>query len=625
MPNGYWDRILRVDLSTGRLSEDHPGEAFFRQYLGGRAVVAHVLLNELTPGTDPLGPKNKLIFAPGVLTGTPVAGPGKNSVGARSPLTGCFGEGEVGGYWGAELKRAGFDGLIVEGQSEKPVYLWIRDGKAELRDADRLWGKTTLESQELLRQELGERFVRTAQIGPAGERLVRYACVVNDCRDVAGRTGLGAVMGAKRLKAIAVRGKMTIPMAEGARLATIAKWLTANVDSLIPDIHRVGTGYGVVPGVLSGNLPTKNFTDGEFPDGTAIDAYALRDQVRIGMEACFGCAVRCKKVVELKGDIIVSPAYGGPEYETIAAFGPNLGVADLTVICKAHELCNAYGMDTISAGATIAFAMECFEHGLLTPSDTDGLDLRFGRVDVILPALEKIARREGLGNLLAEGVKRASERIGRGAEEFALHVKGQEIPMHEPRLKQGLGLGYAISPTGAEHQCNIHDTLFEKETAAMCQARAVGILDPLPASDLSPAKVRLLTYMTNSGPGLNNCLVMCDFLPYSLTQKAEMVRAVTGWNVTDWELVKVGERAASMARVFNVREGLTHKDDVLPKRFFRPPRRGPLARTAIDPQAFEEAKREYYRMMGWTTDGVPTRAKLHELGLPWVADLINAP
>ena len=313
----------------------------------------------------------------------------------------------------------------------------------------------------------------------------------------------------------------------------------------------------------------------------------------------------------------VDPKYGGPEYETIGSLGSTCGVDDLEAICKGNELCNAYGLDTISAGVTIALAMECFEKGLLTLDQLDGIEARFGNAGAMLALLEKIARREGVGDLLAEGSLRAAKAIGKGAEELAIHVKGQEVPMHEPRLKMGLGVGYALSPTGADHCHNIHDTGFAKGSPA---ARAFGLLEPIPANDLGPDKVRLLVYLL-SQRHFGNCVGLCSFVGWSDDQVVEMVRAATGWNSNLWELLKTGERAMTLARLFNIREGFTDEDDVLPKRFYEPFLTGPLEGVAPTPDQVEKAKRDYYEMMGWDREtGIPGRAKAVELDIEWARE-----
>ncbi len=622
MPHGYNGRILRLDLSSGDKIVEEPGEIFYRRHLGGWSLIAHYLLRELEPGIDPLGEENTLIFACGPITGAPIAGSGRNAVGGKSPLTGLFGEADVGGYWGAELKRAGYDALIVEGRAKKPVYIWIHDDQVEIRDASHLWGLLTAPAQEAIQGELGDPLIRVTQIGPAGERLVRFACVVNDLHHFAGRTGMGAVMGSKNLKAIAVRGREPLPIADPEGLRALSRWLLENYMDLAGELHDDGTADGVEYLNKKGGLPTRNFQAGSFEAAEAIAGSTMTDTILVGRKGCFSCAIRCKRRVAAEEPYKVDPTYGGPEYETVAALGSNCGIGDLVAIAKGNELCNAYGLDTISTGSAIAFAMECYENGLLTGNDTDGLELTFGNAPAMIGLVERIARREGLGDLLAQGVKRAAEKIGSGAQEYALHVKGQEIPMHEPRWKQGLGVGYALSPTGADHCHNLHDSIYTKEKRALREIRALGILEPLPVDDLGPAKVRLLLYVTNWRV-LINSLGLCIFLPYDFHRVRDIVNTVTGWNTSLWELLKVGERGHVLARAFNAREGLNVEEDRLPRRFFEPLGAGTLSLegVAIDKERFKEALNTYYRMAGWDpATGIPTRERLEELDIGWVAE-----
>lgn len=623
MPYGYNGKILRVNLSSGRIWEEHPEEDFYRRYFGGRGFISYYLLKELKPGIDPLGPDNPLIFAAGLVTGVPVGGCGRNSVGARSPLTSAYGDAEAGGYWGAELKAAGYDAIIIEGRSSSPVYLWLHDSQAEIRNASHLWGKPTARSQALIHQELGDPVIRTAQIGSAGERLVRYACIMNDLSHVAGRTGMGAVMGSKNLKAVAVRGHHRPSLADAGRVADLARWLRDNAMFNARQLHELGTA-GLLMGLNSrGGLPTRNFHQGVFEGAGNISGERLRDTILVRRGSCFACPVRCKPEVALSHPHSVDPVYGGPEYETLASLGSNCGIDDLAAIARGNQLCNSYGLDTISTGAAIAFAMECFEQGILTQKDADGLELRFGNSQAMLELIEKIARRQGLGDILAEGVARAAQHIGRGAAEVALHIKGQELPLHEPRYKQGLGLGYAVSPTGADHCHNIHDSLYTGPGPQLEDFKTLGILEPLPTTDLSPAKVRMVYYIVN-WRHLQNCLVFCYFVPLNFLRTAELVQAVTGWNTSVWELMKVGERCAAMTRAFNCREGFSEEDDRLPERFFTPFTSGPLQGVSVDREKLREARDIYYGMAGWTgPGGMPTLARLYELGIGWVADAVK--
>jgi len=628
MSFGYHRRILRVNLTDGQITVETPDDVFYRRYLGGAGFVAYYLLKEVPPDTDPLGPGNRLIVACGPLTGAPLAGSGRNAIGARSPLTGAMGESEVGGFWGAELKAAGFDAIIVKGQAVSPVYLWVHDGEAELRDASHLWGLENKPAHTAIREELSEKRARVALCGPAGEKLVRYANIMADLKHAAGRTGLGAVMGSKKLKAVAVRGTGKLPLADPAQVGALARWMRDNYRDLMGKLADLGTGVSTVPYSRSGALPVRNFRDGHLDGADVLGREGLAETVVVRMESCYACAVGCKKVAALDEPYPVDPAYGGPEYETATGLGSNCGVTDVYAVTKASERCNALGLDSISAGGTIAFAMECFEEGLLTPEDTGGLDVRFGNAEVMLQLLELIAARQGIGNLLAEGTKRAAERIGGpgssvprtegGAERFAVHVKGQEMPYHDPRIQHGLGLGYAISYTGADHMHNVFDSDYEHE-AGMGSVRNLGVLEPMPATWLGPEKVRAVIY-GSLRQHLDNCLCLCNFLPYRNDQVVEAVRAVTGWDTNVWELWKAAERLVTMARAFNVRQGFTPADDRLPPRMAEP--LGPGA--PIDPAAVEAALRLYYEMMGWDpVTGVPRAAKLYELGIGWVTTLLE--
>lgn len=622
MPYGYTGKILRVNLSEKTISMEEPEEFFYRKYWGGRGLISYYLLKELPKGADPFGPENVLVFAAGPLTGAPFAGSGRNSVGARSPLTGGYGDSEAGGYFGAELKRAGFDAVVVKGASDKPVYLWIHDGKAEIRDASHLWGRTTSEVDAEVKRELGDKLVRVSQCGPAGENLVRFSCVVNDVTHFAGRTGMGAVMGSKKLRAVAVRGTGAVSLSDPGKVRELSKRMAENVPRLAFGLQDTGTAGGTVNLSAAGGLPTRNFQEGSFEGAQKISGQTMRDTILVDRETCFACPIRCKRVVKTDDPVKVDPVYGGPEYETVAALGSSLGVDSLAHVSKGNEMCAALGLDTISTGVTIAFAMECFAQGLLAPEDVEGLDLRFGNGDAALKLIEMIARRRGIGDLLAEGTKRASERIGGKARELAMHVRGQEIPMHEPRLKYGLGIGYALSPTGADHCHNMHDTLYEKrENRAMEELYGLGILDPLAFDDLSAEKIHMFWTVTNLRT-FCNVAVLCQFVPWTVIQLEELCRAVTGWNVTAAEMLLAGERANTLARIFNLREGLRNEDEVLPRRFFRPFTSGPLKDRAARPEDWAKAKLVAYRMAGWDERGVPSAECLGRLGISWAGEMI---
>jgi len=620
MVTGLANKILRVDLSNSRVWTEEQNELFYRRYLGGAGILSYYLLKELKPRVDALSPENILVFAPGPVTGTAMPGASRLCVGAKSPLSGGIAKCEAGGHFGYELKRAGFDALVIQGKADHPVYLWVHDGEVEIRDASKLWGQTVVEVQDAIEAELGEKRLRTATIGPAGENLAAISCIMTDLRNAAARGGLGAVMGSKNLKCVAVKGK-TIPQpADPEKYRDMARWMNTHYMNfpVAARFHALGTGADMVGGNAIGNLPVLNWSGGQFDDVAKIDAAALQDSYRVAMEACPACQIRCKKVVELENDSYkVDRRNGGPEYETLAVFGSFMGINDLAAICRANELCGLNSLDTISTGGTIAFAMECFEKGILTREDTGGIDLRFGDADAMLKLIELIAHREGIGDILADGSRKAAQRIGRGAEELSMQVKGVEFGMHDPRLKQGLGLIYSVAANGADHMTGMHDTLFAQEGRGMEAARSLGSLDPLPANDLSTAKVDRVKNQHLSR-NFADSLVTCHFAPWTLRQQVDMLRALTGWDYTDFEALRQGERVATMARVFNLREGLTAADDQLPKRFFSPTPGGALKGTAIDPEAMNRAKRTFYTLMGWDPiTGVPTQEKLEELGIAW--------
>ena len=618
---GYNGRVLRVNLSDGKITVEEPPEDFYKRYLGGRGFIAARLLREMAGGVDPYGPENKLIFATGPITGMPMPGSGRNSVGAKSPLTGGFGEAEAGGFFGAELKKAGFDEVIVEGIANSPVYLWIKDGKAELRDAGRLWGKELKETQQEIRSELQDPLIRTAAIGPAGENLVRFASIMNDLTHAAGRTGLGAVMGSKKLKAVAARGSVLPPMAKPERVRELARLMGQNFKKMTA-FWKAGTGQVMEGFSLAGILPSFNFKDGCFDDVKKITPQTLMAEYGIGMEGCYACPIRCKKKVRIDHpDFAVDTVYGGPEYETIAAFGSNCGVSDVRAVCKAHEICNRFGVDTISAGVTLSFAMECFEKGLITSKDTEGIELRFGNALPMLQMLEKMVRRQGFGALLAEGSRIAAGKIGRGAIDLAVQVKGLELPMHDGRAKAGMGLHYSVHPVGADHCSGVHDPVVEKGPGFE-EWSAIDYSEPIPSTELSARKVRMV-FQVGLLTQVPNHLGYCQFVPFKKLQLLEATEAVTGWPMSYWRLMKTAERGVTLAKVFNTREGFTRADDALPKRMIDPQTRGTLAGVGVDPQKLKDAQDLYYQMLGWDQDGVPTRGRLTELDIEWAGQYLQ--
>jgi len=616
--SGYGGKFLRVDLTSGRISTQSPSQDFYDQYIGGTGFIVQTLLKELPPGIDPLGPENKLVFALGPFTGHALVGGGRNSIGAKSPLTGGFGESEAGGFWGARLRRAGYDAVIVEGSAKKPVYLWIDDDTVEIRKAEHLWGNEIAETEKAIQGELGDGKISTAVIGPGGERLVRYACIINDIRHAAGRTGMGAVMGSKKLKAIAVRGTRTPEAADRRKLVELSRWMGKNYKEK-SHVCDYGTGATMVSYEASGNLPIRNFSGGFFPGVANITPQVMFAKGYVQkMDGCFGCPLRCKRRVGIERPWQVEPVYGGPEYETLAGFGPNCGVDNIEAIIKASEICNRFGIDTISTAVCVSFAMECYERGIIELEETGGIELKFGNAEGLVHMVEAIALRKGLGDLLAEGTKIAAETIGKGSEKFGMQVKGVEIPMHEPRYKQGMGLHYSIHATGPDHCTGIHDDAIAKNPKSW---ESIDAVTSVPSGELSAQKARMLYHM-GLWRQIPNFLGMCLFVPWTYKQIIEAMEAVTGKPSSSWKLMKAAERGLALERIFNIRQGFSAADDTLPERFFTAPSEGPLKNTRIDPEKLSEAQKYYYQMLGWDLSGVPTAARLAELNIEWASEFL---
>ncbi len=623
MIGGTYGKILHVNLTSGETHIEQPDDNFYRLLVGGRAVIAYFLLRDLPPHTDPLSPDNLLIFAPGIMQGTNLPGAGRHAVGGKSPLTGAIGSSEAGGWWGHEFKRAGFDALIVKGCASSPVYLWIKNGQVEIRPAEHLWGLPTAPAQAALRAELADDKIRVAQIGPAGENRVLYSAVMHDVNRAAGRNGLGALMGSKNLKAVAVRGTMQVPVVARPQVTEVAKWLGANYKELAA-WAAAGIGRGTQDSLMNwaylGGLPTHNFGRPVFETPELLSGERNYEMFLKERDTCQACPITCKQVFEHADDDPyrqLDPVYGGPEYEAMAAFGPNCGVKDNLAVSKANELANAYGLDAISTGASIGFVMECFENGLLTTADTDGLDFRWGDADLLVRAVEMIAHREGFGDILAEGVARMSQRFGAATEPFNLTIKGQELPMHEPRLKHAMGLGYAVAPVGADHMMNMHDTSFANEGEDLKRVNTAleQKIGPLSPTILNEDKLQIFYHEVN-WMHFQDCAVNCHFYPYSYEHLAAALSGITGLVYGIHDILKVGARAQTLSRLFNLREGFTAADDKLPRRVMQAFKSGPIADVDITQETFNWAKRRYYELMKWDPDsGVPSEECMEALEL----------
>jgi aldehyde:ferredoxin oxidoreductase len=633
---GYMGRILRVNLNNNRISEDQLSEEDARKYLGGAALSAKILFEELKPAIDPLGPENKMIIAAGPLCAVPFSGNSRFSVCAKSPLNDAWGESLSGGYMAPKIKQSGFDAIIIEGASKSPVWLYVNEGRAELRDASKYWGKSTLETENAIKKELGERDRRqssVATIGPAGEKLVRFAAILNDLREAAGRSGMGTVMGSKKLKAWVCKGSMRPQIYDEKKVQGYVRQCVTEVKKGpgIAGLHDYGTVGGTDDLSRSGRLPTKNFQRGTFEGADKITGETMVSSgYLVGRDTCWACSTNCKRVVEAKRPYEINRELGGQEYETTAALGSLCLNDDMYSIGKANELCNLYGTDTISTGVAVAFAMEAYEKGLVTKQDTDGLELKWGDPKVVIELVERIGKREGyIGYLLGEGVMRAARKLGRGAEEFALHVKGRELPMHEPRGKRGLALMYAVGDRGACHMEWEHDDLWDPDTNLRPELGLTS--DYVPDRGLleyGPSKARIAKIAGDLW-SICNSLVVCVFDIYpggGVEHKTLLgiLNATTGWDMTMEEYMQVGERALDLSRAFNVREGLTRGDDVLPKRLMEPLPDGTFAGKPITQEMLDTMLDNYYELRGWDKKlGIPSRNKLETIGLHAVAQQLD--
>jgi aldehyde:ferredoxin oxidoreductase len=629
MANGYNGKILHVDLTEGKLTVEEPDEAFYRKYMGGSAMGMYYILREMPKGADPIGPDNVLTLMTGVTTGAAISGQSRINANAKSPISGGIGDSQSGGFFPAEMKFAGIDGLVIKGKSEKPVYLWIKDGEFELRDAAHLLGLKTGDVEEILQNELGDKKIEVLQHGPAAEKGVIFSSLVSMANRNNGRTGMGLVMASKNLKAVVVRGRKKPTIADSKALIALnrtgPKILPDNPD--MPGLAAEGTATVVLFQNTTGTLPTRNYNEGQFEHCEDISGARMVETILKERDTCYACVVRCKRVVEIKeGAYKVDPKYGGPEYETLGTFGSYCGINDMPAIAMANQICNEYAVDTIAAGATIAFAMECFEKGVITKEHTAGLELKFGDADVMLKALELMVNAEGeFGKTLSQGSERAAKVWGNGADEFLITVKGAEAPAHMPQAKRSLGLIYAVNTFGADHQSSEHDPYYEEGVADLNlnRLKLIGLDTPQPGYSLTTEKVKF-AYLTQVFYSMLDSVELCQFVYgpawtlYGPAETVAMINAVTGWDVTVDELMTVGERRLNLFRMFNAREGLDRNADKLPKKFFKAlGGAGPTAGIALTHDEIESAKDEYYKLAGWTNNGIPTRQTMERLDIAW--------
>jgi aldehyde:ferredoxin oxidoreductase len=613
---GLMGKILRVNLTESKVSEEAIPENTAKMYLGGGGLATKYLYDEVKKGTDPLGPENKLIFMTGPLTGTSCPSAGRYSVVAKSPLTGTWAQANSGGFWAPDFKRTGYDGVIFQGISKKPVYLVCEDGKAELRDASHLWGMKTPETTDAIQNDLGKQF-KVACIGPAGEKKVRIACVMNDKHRAAGRCGLGAVMGSKNLKAIAAKGTKKVQIANPEEFTRVSK---KQYDLIRDSMLKVGLethGTNLLLDMVNvrGGLPTRNWQLGMFAHEDKINGPALTDNVLKSRVACYACPIACGRVSEIKTGKWAGKEGEGPEYESVVLLGSACDVDDLNAITMANFLCNEYGIDTISAGSIVAFAMECYEKGILTKKDTGGLEIKFGDPDILVELIEKIGKREGIGDLLGEGTKRVAEKLGKGSEKFAMQVKGLELPAYDSRAAKITALGYAVASRGGDHMTGYIQGPTFIDTPFL-------VVDDSKIDDVYVPKPKDATVLRD----LENALTMfdvtgtCKFMGLMLNahEWVDLISSVTGWEFSIEDFKKTGERIVNLSRAFNMRDGFTRADDNLPKRLTEEPMPDGPAKGHVVEQ-LDTLLDNYYEARGWDKKtGKPTPEKLKELGLDFV-------
>ncbi|MGD0331063.1 MAG: aldehyde ferredoxin oxidoreductase family protein [Nitrososphaeria archaeon] len=626
---GFRGKLLQVDLENGKIWEEVVPNETAREFLGGRGLGAKILYDKLKSGVDPLGRENLLVFMTGPLQGSMIPGSTHYVVMCKSPQSNGIGEAHAAGSIGPEIKYAGYDGVVFSGVAEEPVYLWLHDGATELRDAKHLWGKTTHETETLIKKELKVPSAAVASIGLAGENLVKFAGILNDFSRVAGRTGVGAVMGSKKLKAVAVFGReKRIPLADRERVLKLSKELSEKLlrDQRVIDMQKYGTPFGVTTLNVQGILPTKNYQTGFFEGADKISGGTITETIQKGVFGCVGCPVRCWRVAEVKDGKYKGDFNDGPEYETVASLGSLCLNDNLEAIAYANHLCNLYSLDTISTGNVIAFAIECYDKGLINKGDTGGVKLDWNDPDCIIKMIEKIARREDIGNILAEGVKKAAEKIGGNSKSFALEVKGVEVAMHEPRGKKAVGLMYATASRGATHMDSAHDTAFEKPDVLP----ELGLVKALDRKDIAGKPE--LTVKTQDVYAIINSAILCMFTgsitmrPVKLFDYTNWFEAVTGNKYSVSELMITGERINNLTRAFNVREGMSRKDDYLPPRFSENMSGGNSSEQKITRADLDKMLDEYYQLRGWDVNtGIPTASKLASLGLSRIAIDIKAP
>lgn len=615
MEYGYCGKYLRVNLSTGEIKEEYFSKEVLRKYIGGSGLGAKIICEETDETTDPLGPDNVLTFFTGPLVGTAAPNFGRYQASAKSPLTNSFGEGNSGGTWGTIIKHAGVDGIIFNGASLKPVYLFIEDGIASLKNAENLWGMDTFETDARLKETHGKK-TASLIIGPAGENLVRMACIINDGTDARaiGRCGLGAVMGSKKLKAVSVVGTGRPNVADQDKLKdSVSKWAKV-INTNMEVMGKYGTSCGLEGSENIGDLPVKNWKDGNF-DISDLTGQVQAEKILTKRYFCGQCVIGCGRTVQIKEGKYAGIEQGGPEFETIGMLGSNCLIKDMNAVQKLNELCNRYGVDTISGGAALSFAMEAYETGVITKEMTNGDEILWGDVDACIKLLKKITYREDIGNILAEGTRKAGKILGGIAPEMSVDVKGLELPAHDPRASYATGLQYATSTRGACHLNSLTSDL--SLGGGTC---GFGFMEPQEYNrfELGDKEIQLVNIHQNVMAMLDS-LTCCKFLMFGLgadflSTILDWINFTTGWDMTQKEFLESGERIFNLKRQYQVKCGITRKDDILPTRMTKrrltggSPDNIPDVNIVID---------RYYEVRGWDIYGRPTQQLLERLGLDW--------
>jgi len=611
MVYGYAGKLLRINLTTRSITTEMIDYDAARLFIGGRGYCSWLLFNELPPGIDPLSPDNKVIYGVGPLTGAPVIGSAKYVIVTKSPQTGLFLDTYAGGSFGPELKFAGYDFVIIEGKAEQPVYILIRDDSTEIRDASHLWGLSTWEAETRIKKELGDETVRLSVIGPAGERLSNLALVQSDYYHQCGRGGAGAVLGSKNVKGLAVRGSQGVSVARPQAVLDLLSDTIKALNNKKPAVERMKYGTPLTLNFTNnfGILPTYNFREGQFQGASGIDAYAVRDKT-IADGSCYSCPMGCTKLTQSGLKTLAISLAGGPEYEATSLLGSNLGIDSIDKIICLNSLCDSLGLDVIGAGNVVAWAMECYERGIINKEYSSGLDLRFGNYEAAAKLIEMMAYREGIGDLLTQGVRRAAQVIGQGSEEFAMHVKGLEYPGYRPGPRSpGFGLVYAITERGGCHR-RAWPVIEEQN------------LEPFTTEGRAQMVKRLYDQRIPW-----HCAVTCDLPILNLDPDhdlaAEVISAVTGWEFSWKDMQDLCDRVASLLRVFNIREGVRREDDSLAARSFEPDNSGAGIGRTLTKQMLDEMLDEYYSLRGWDKDGFPTDETLLRLCLNKVANEVG--